>query len=42
VNLIQQKVCKEDLTHVIYAHPTAAESIHEALLGLEGRGIHNG
>lgn len=42
VNMIQQKLSKEEVTHVVYAHPTAAESIHEALLGLEGRGIHNG
>lgn len=41
-NLIQNKIKKEDLTHVVYAHPTAAESIHEAFLGLENRGLHNG
>lgn len=41
-NMINQEVDMETLTHVIYAHPTSSEAIHEALLGLEGRGIHNG
>jgi len=40
-NLIENKVDLEEATKVIYAHPTAAESIHEALLGLEDRGIHS-
>jgi len=40
-NLINQKVTKEEAINVIYAHPTAAESIHEAILGLDDRGLHN-
>lgn len=41
VNMIDQKLSKTELMNVIYAHPTAAESIHEALLGLDNRGLHN-
>lgn len=41
-NLIHQKVSKENAMHVIYAHPTIAESMHEAILGLDDRGLHNG
>lgn len=41
-NMIHQKISKDILTHVVYAHPTAAESIHEALLNLDNKGIHNG
>lgn len=40
-NLIYTKATKEKLAHVIYAHPTSAETIHEAILGLDGRAIHN-
>lgn len=40
--LIGQKIKLEDALHTVYAHPTAAESIHEALLSLEDRGLHNG
>lgn len=41
-NMIHQKVSKDILNHVVYAHPTSAESIHEALLNLDNMGIHNG
>lgn len=41
-NMIHQKTSKDILSHVVYAHPTIAESIHEALLNLDGKGIHNG
>lgn len=41
-NMIHQKVSKDILSHVVYAHPTAAESIHEALLTLDNIGLHNG
>lgn len=40
-NLIEQKVSIEEASHVIYAHPTASESIHEAILGIADRGIHS-
>ena len=30
----------EDLAHVIHAHPTLSESVHEALLGAMGRALH--
>jgi dihydrolipoamide dehydrogenase len=39
-NLIASGITIDKASHVIYAHPTAAESIHEAILGLDGRGIH--
>lgn len=39
-HLIQHKIKIEDAISTIYAHPTAAESLHEALLGLKGRSIH--
>lgn len=39
-NIIASGVTIDEATHVIYAHPTTAESIHEALLSLNGRGIH--
>lgn len=39
-NLIESGITIDKAAHVIYAHPTAAESIHEAILGLDGRGIH--
>lgn len=39
-NLVSQHTLMEDAMHVIYAHPTTAESIHEALLMLENKGIH--
>ena len=41
-NMIHEKTSKDILTHVVYAHPTAAESIHEALLNLDNKGLHNG
>ncbi|MCM0647510.1 dihydrolipoyl dehydrogenase [Clostridium swellfunianum] len=39
-NIIASGMTMDKAAHVIYAHPTAAESIHEALLSLDGRGIH--
>lgn len=39
-NIIASGMTIDKATHVIYAHPTTAESIHEALLSLDGRGIH--
>lgn len=39
-NIIASGLTIDKAAHVIYAHPTIAESIHEALLGLDGRGIH--
>lgn len=39
-NLIASELTIDNAAHVIYAHPTIAESIHEALLNLDKRGIH--
>lgn len=39
-NLVTQKIAADEAIKVIYAHPTASESIHEAILMLEGQGIH--
>lgn len=39
-NIIASGLTIDAAAHVIYAHPTISESIHEALLGLDGRGIH--
>ncbi len=39
-NLINAETDIDDASHVIYAHPTVAESIHEAILDLDNRGIH--
>lgn len=39
-NLISSGTDIDDASHVIYAHPTVAESIHEAILNLNNRGIH--
>ncbi len=39
-NIIASDLTIDKAAHVIYAHPTIAESIHEALLILDGRGIH--
>lgn len=41
-NLISAGVEIDNASHVIYAHPTVAESIHEAILDLEGKAIHFG
>ncbi len=41
-NIIASDLTIDKAAHVIYAHPTIAESIHEALLILDGRGIHFG
>lgn len=39
-NIITSELTIDKATHVIYPHPTTAESIHEALLSLDERGIH--
>ena len=39
-NIIASGLTIDKAAHVIYAHPTTAESIHEALLNLDGKGIH--
>lgn len=39
-NIIASGLTIDKAAHVIYAHPTTAESIHEALLNIDGRGIH--
>jgi dihydrolipoamide dehydrogenase len=39
-NIIVSGMTIDKAAHVIYAHPTTAESIHEALLNIDGRGIH--
>ena len=39
-NIIASGLTIDKAAHVIYAHPTTAEAIHEALLNLDGRGIH--
>lgn len=39
-NIIASGLTIDKAEQVIYAHPTTAESIHEALLNLDGRGIH--
>ncbi|BES63885.1 dihydrolipoyl dehydrogenase [Gottschalkiaceae bacterium SANA] len=41
-NLIVAQKSLEEAEHVIYAHPTTAESIHEAILASQGRAIHFG
>ncbi|WBW96417.1 dihydrolipoyl dehydrogenase [Oceanirhabdus sp. W0125-5] len=41
-NLIGKAVTKEEASHIIYAHPTTAESIHEAILDISDRGLHFG
>ena len=37
---IQNGLRAEDIGHTIHAHPTLAESFHEAILGLENKAIH--
>lgn len=39
-NIIASGLTIDKAVHAVYAHPTTAESIHEALLSLDGRGIH--
>ena len=39
-NIIASGLTIDKAAHIIYAHPTTAEAIHEALLNLDGRGIH--
>ncbi|MEL7648929.1 MAG: dihydrolipoyl dehydrogenase [Sedimentibacter sp.] len=39
-NLIDAGTTIEHASHAIYAHPTVAESIHEAILGLDKKSIH--
>ncbi len=38
--LIQNNVKSEQLSHTIFAHPTTAEAVHEAILSLEDGAIH--
>ncbi len=37
---IQHKTDYRTLNHTIFAHPTTAESVHEAILGIQGESIH--
>lgn len=39
-NIIASGLTIDKAAHVIYAHPTTAESIHEAILNIDDRGIH--
>lgn len=39
-NIIAGKITIDQASHVIYAHPTTSEAIHEAILMLDNRGIH--
>ena len=41
-NIIASGMTIDEAAHVIYAHPTAAEAVHEAILGLDGGCIHFG
>ena len=34
------KITIDEAKTVVYAHPTTSEAIHEAILMLEGKGIH--
>ncbi|HJN71332.1 MAG TPA: dihydrolipoyl dehydrogenase, partial [Phycisphaerales bacterium] len=38
---IRLEATVEDIISTMHAHPTMAESIHEAAMGTEGRMIHN-
>ena len=39
-NMIYSSMTLKEAEHVIYAHPTIAESIHEAVLDSSNKGIH--
>ena len=39
-NLVTHSTTIDQAAHVIYAHPTTSEAIHEALLLVDNRGIH--
>lgn len=39
-NLIASKTTIDSAAEVIYAHPTTSEAVHEALLMLDGKGLH--
>ncbi|WP_027622904.1 dihydrolipoyl dehydrogenase [Clostridium lundense] len=39
-NLIQQKIDYRTLSHTVFAHPTTAEAVNEAILGITGEMIH--
>lgn len=39
-NLVSSQTTIDEASHVIYAHPTTSESIHEAILMLDKRGVH--
>lgn len=36
---IKEKVDVRTLKHLVFAHPTAAEAVHEAILGIEGESL---
>ena len=37
---VRQKTDYRTLSHLVFAHPTTAESVHEAILGMTGEAIH--
>ena len=37
---VQNGLKAEDISHAVHAHPTLAESFHEAVLGLNNQAIH--
>jgi len=39
-NLIDSKTSIDKASHTIYAHPTTSESVHEAILSADNKGIH--
>ncbi len=39
-NFVAHKKTIDECAHVVYAHPTTAESIHESILMIDDRGIH--
>lgn len=39
--MIENETKSDELSHTIFAHPTTAESMHEAILDIKGESIHN-
>lgn len=37
---VKEKTDYRTLSHLVFAHPTTAESVHEAILGITGEAIH--
>ncbi len=37
---ISEKIDARTIKHLIFAHPTTAEAVHEAILGIDGEAIH--